>query len=138
MSRDGFRTEDVEDEDAWGRVNVVVERDESGVFGVGMSWNIANGDERPGPGESGERRCGRGEGSDGDITTSGASGIRLKESEGGGASIIIFRLKFTGSGEEGFIGGVGIGDPGGESVGGVTMLEDVNSGGFGDDLRERL
>jgi hypothetical protein len=40
MGRDGFRTEDVEDENARGRVDFIIERDKSGIFRVGIGGDI--------------------------------------------------------------------------------------------------
>lgn len=72
------------------------------------------------------------------MCSSRAGWIGFKEGKRRSARIVIFGGQFACAREEDRVGGVGVAEPSGKSEGRVAMLEDVYSGCFGDDLRERL
>lgn len=134
---DSFRTKDVENENAWSWVDFIIKGDKVVIIGESLSGRTR--DEGPGIEEVRDSGTSASEGGDFDFLRGGWFG-RTCEEEGkvSGAGIIVLRLEFTSTRDESLVGSVRVGEPGGESIGRVTMLENVDTRGFGDDLGKRF
>lgn len=138
VSSDGFGSENIKDEDARRGVNFIVKMDEVGVLREG-GGSDSGGDEGPRECHRGDNGRGASESSYPYVLCSGRAGwFGFKESERRCAGIVIFGGQFACAREEDGVNGVRVAEPSGKSEGRVAMLEDVYSGCFRDNLRERL